>query len=117
MSVTLAQVLLAGLILLVVVYIFALRSVSWDRVVMLVIAALGAVLVAWPGLSSDVARLVGIGRGADLILYLFILFCLFRFVSIAAGTRRLEDRLTQIVRESALRTARPAPRGPRDEAR
>lgn len=52
------------------------------------------------------------GRGADLVFYLFVLFCLFRFVGIAGDQRRLDDQLTTVVRELALLTARPAPCGP-----
>lgn len=119
MSVSLAQILLILLIAAVVVYVFTLRSVSTDRLAMLLVAAAGCILVAWPGLSTDVARLVGIGRGTDLVLYLFVVFCLFRFVSTAASMRRLEERLTRVVREAALQNVRPAPKaahrlGPRD---
>ena len=110
MSVSLAQILLILLIAAVVVYVFTVRSVSTDRLAMLLVAAAGCILVAWPGLSTDVARLVGIGRGTDLVLYLFVVFCLFRFVSTAASMRRLEERLTRVVREAALQNVRPAPK-------
>lgn len=114
MSVSLAQILLILLIAAVVVYVFTVRSMTSDRLAMLVVAAAGCLLVAWPGLSTDVARLVGIGRGTDLVLYLFVIFCLFRFVSTAAGMRRLEERLTRVVREAALQNARPAPNAARE---
>jgi hypothetical protein len=116
MSVTLAQILLVVLIAAVVVYVFTLRSVSTDRLAMLLVAAAGCILVAWPGLSTDAARLVGIGRGVDLVLYLFVVFCLFRFVSIAAGMRRLDERLTRVVRDVALQNARPAPMAEQETA-
>jgi len=104
---TLGQILLIVLVVLLGVYVFALRSKVTDRLIMLVLAVVGIVLLAWPGLSSTVAGFVGIGRGADLVFYLFIVFCLFRFVSQAASTRRLEERLTEVVREQALVNARP----------
>ena len=109
MSFSLAQIILIALIVAVVVYIFTVRSVSRDRAAMLILAAAGCVLVIWPGLSTDVARAVGIGRGTDLLFYLFVVFCLFRFVSTAAEIRRVNDRLTLMVRESALRTRSPCP--------
>jgi Uncharacterized conserved protein len=110
MSVTLAQVLLVVLIAALVGYVFTVRSMFTDRLAMLVVAAAGCILVAWPGLSTDVARAIGIGRGTDLVLYLFVVFCLFRFVSTAAGMRRLEERLTRVVRDAALHNARPVPK-------
>ena len=116
MTFTLAQILLLALIAGLVVYSFTGRSISRDRVVMLVLAAVGGVLVLWPGLSTDVAKSLGVGRGADLVLYLFVVFCLFRFVSIAGDKRRLDQRLTDMAREVALLTARPAPRDGRGAA-
>lgn len=110
MTFTLAQVVLLALIAGLVVYSFRGRSVSRDRAVTLVLAAVGGVLVLWPGLSTTVAQALGVGRGADLVFYLFVLFCLFRFVGIAGDRRRLDDQLTTVVRELALLTARPAPR-------
>lgn len=104
-TVFVGQLLLIALILGLGFYIFALRSVLTDRLAMLLLAALGVALVAWPGLAEDVARMFGIGRGTDLVFYLFIIFCLFRFVSASAAQRRLERRLTDVVRELALRDA------------
>jgi hypothetical protein len=108
-GVIVAQVLLIVLIAALGIYVFALRTVSTDRLAMLAVAVAGGLLVAWPGLSTDVAKVVGIGRGTDLVFYLFIIFCLFRFVSTAASMRRLEARFTRVVREAALNSARPAP--------
>ncbi len=110
MSISLGQIILVVLVAGVAVYVFAVRSVSRDRTVMLLLAAVGLLLVAWPGLSTDVAHAVGIGRGVDLLLYLFVVFCLFRFIATSAEVRRVNDRITGIVRQSALASARPAPR-------
>jgi small membrane protein len=109
MSMTLVQAILLVLIAGLVIYSVHGRNVSRDRVVLLALAVLGAVLVLWPGLSTDVARAVGGGGGTDPLFYLFVLFCLFRFVSIAGDKRRLEQRLTAVVRELALMSARPGP--------
>lgn len=107
MNPTLAQIILIVLVVALGVYVFVLRSRLRDRVAMLLLALIGVVLVAWPGLSTDLAGFVGIGRGTDLVFYLFIVFCLFRFVSQAATSRRLEQQLASIVREDAIRGARP----------
>jgi hypothetical protein len=109
MTVTLAQVVLLALIIGLGVYSFVGRSVTRDRALLLILAVIGGVLVVWPGLSTSVARVLGIGRGADLVFYLFVVFCLFRFVSISADKRRMEERFSGLVRELALLTVRPAP--------
>ena len=107
MSLGFGQILLLVLVGALAAYVFLLRSMLTDRLAMLLLALVGIVLVAWPGLSSDLAKFLGIGRGTDLIFYLFMVFCLFRFVSAAAATRRLERHLTLLVRDMALMTARP----------
>ena len=96
MNFTLAQAVLLVLIAGVVAYSLMGRSVSRDRALLLVLAAVGGLLVLWPGLSTSVARMLGVGRGADLVFYLFAVFCLFRFVSIAADKRQLDERLTRV---------------------
>jgi small membrane protein len=115
-AVTLGQVVLVVLVIALGVYVFALRSVLTDRLAMLLLATLGVVLVAWPGLSTDIAQHLGIGRGTDLVFYLFIIFCLFRFVSAAAHARRLDSRLASVVRAQAIWDARPSPGVSRSEA-
>jgi hypothetical protein len=104
---TVGQIVLLFLALAFSVYVFSLRTPLTDRVATLVLALAGIVLIVRPSLSSDLAHLIGIGRGTDLVFYLFIIFCLFRFVSTSAAARRQEQRLAEVVRELALRDARP----------
>jgi small membrane protein len=103
---TAGQFLLAGLVAALGVYVLVLRNALTDRVAMLALGVIGVVLVVWPGLSEAVARPLGIGRGTDLVFYLFIILCLFRFISSAARTHRLEGQLAALVREDAIRNAR-----------
>jgi hypothetical protein len=49
-----------------------------------------------------VAHTVGIGRGADLVFYLFIIFSLFHFATSASRIRQLERQLTRLVQDKAL---------------
>jgi small membrane protein len=71
---------------------------------------LGILFVIHPELSTRVANLIGIGRGADLVLYCFVIFALFQFVSIASGLKQLERQLAAIVQ--ALAVDRPLGGGP-----
>ena len=59
-------------------------------------------IVIWPETTSFLARVLGIGRGADLIIYL-ALFLIFYFIF--SFTRRLkiiEKNITKIVQQMAL---------------
>ncbi|HUP45464.1 MAG TPA: DUF2304 domain-containing protein [Thermoanaerobaculia bacterium] len=64
-----------------------------------------AVFIAFPDLSSIIANALGIGRGADLVLYLSILFMLGGFFGVYLRFRRLDEQLTRIVRHLAIRDA------------
>jgi hypothetical protein len=102
MNITLSQVLLVGALILFVFYIIRIRSELFDRLVFLVGAAAGILLVLDPELSTRVAHLLGIGRGADLIFYLAIIIGLFYAVGTRSRISRIEQKLTQVVREQAI---------------
>jgi hypothetical protein len=70
------------------------------------LACAGIVLVIDPEISNWLAHRIGIGRGADLIMYIFFVFCLFRFVGIASQSNAVERQLTRIVRAMAIDNAR-----------
>lgn len=72
----------------------------------------GAVTIAMPQITSQVANLLGIGRGADLVLYATALFGLFIVRHFYFHQRRLEVMITELVRREA---SRGVSRGPRQE--
>ncbi len=87
-------------------YALRIRSIRSDRIILLTLMVVGVVLVLDPGLSTWVANQIGIGRGTDLILYLFVLFSLFRFVGISAEAKRTQRQVTLLTRELAILSAR-----------
>jgi small membrane protein len=105
---------LGQLILLVGVFGFAVyttrvRSTLSDRLIYVVLIAAGIPLVLYPDWSTTIAHLVGIGRGADLVIYLFIIFSLFSFASSASAFRNIERELTVVVRTIAINNAAAGP--------
>jgi hypothetical protein len=65
---------------------------------------LGAgLLIVFPYVTTRIARMVGIGRGADLILYIAILAGLTGAFYFYTRSRRLEVLVTDIIRREALR--------------
>jgi len=94
------------LFLLGLIYIIHInRSVLLHRSVLLVIIALGIVFVIFPSLTSLIASLIGIGRGTDLIFYLFILFSLFIVVYQASELNKLNLKITEVVRYLSIQNA------------
>ena len=73
-----------------------------QRVFFLGFFFIGLIFILMPELSTELARLVGIGRGVDLILYLSTLFLLFASFNFYIRFRILDERITQLVRGLAL---------------
>jgi small membrane protein len=92
-----SQVVLLALVLAFAVYVFRLRSTATDRVAYLLMALGGAALIIRPEWTNQLAHLLGVGRGADLLFYFFIVFCLFHFATTAATLRRLQRDLASVV--------------------
>ena len=101
--------LLACLALLVVWPGRGARRLALRRVGLLVFFVIAAFLVLFPGLSDSLAGLVGVGRGADLLLYgLFIAFVVY-VISTRAHHNRIDLQLTELARAQAIAEA-PQPR-------
>jgi hypothetical protein len=71
------------------------------------LAALAAVLaILFPQLLTVVANFFGIGRGADLLLYVSIIGALLFAVATVRAKARSDARITQLARSVALLEAR-----------
>jgi len=81
------------------------RQQAIRRVITLLLIIAAASSVFFPQAWTWVANLLGIGRGTDLLVYLFVLI----FIGFAATTyrrfRQLESELTQLSRQLALLTS------------
>jgi hypothetical protein len=83
------------------------------RIVAALILLLGVTGVFFPDLVTEIAHLVGVGRGADLVLYALVIAFLFSTLGLYQRLRRLEDRYVELSRrvaiDEALHTATPEP--------
>ena len=111
-----SQIIIVATVLVFLLYALRLRSMLRDRIIFTVIVLVGIALAVHPDLSTRIANAIGIGRGADLMLYVFILFSLFQTVHLAARLKTIDARITSVVRESALaRPLLPSDRGSEDD--
>ncbi len=99
------QILLLAILVFFVLYVSVLRTTLTDRLMYFLFALAGVSMVINPDLTTRVAQIIGIGRGADLLFYLFMLFGLFYSASINAELRRTRHQLTMLVREIAIQNA------------
>ena len=64
-----------------------------------------AIAIAFPDILAVLANALGIGRGTDLVLYVFILVGFVAFFVTYLRFRRLEEQITHIVRHIAISEA------------
>ncbi len=84
-------------------FIFLRRNrLPFHLVTMFAMLAAGAVAVVIPQETDRIAQFVGVGRGADLIVYLAIVAVLFVLVHYFAKFVELEHKVTQLTRELAI---------------
>ncbi len=69
-----------------------------------------AVSIADPDILVRAAHFLGIGRGADLVLYLSVIFSFAAFFVTYLRFRRVDEQLTKLVRHIAIRDAELQPR-------
>jgi hypothetical protein len=102
---TLFQVLALILLAAVVVGESIVRIRGW--LIRCIILWLPAGLAIYdPDIVQAVATAIGIGRGADVVLYVFVLAFLVTSVIWYAAHARLQRQLTEVVRHLAIQEAR-----------
>ena len=94
--------LISGVVIIFTYYISRFRNALVDLLAIAAFAGLGIFFILFPDYTNTIARKLGVGRGADLLFYSCILFFLFVILKLFARIRRLEDKLTELVRQQAL---------------
>src|SRR5215471_18636077 len=106
-------ILLILLVAAAILYFSRLRSLLLDRLVVALLLATGIIMVLAPDLTTRVAHLVGVGRGADLVIYLSLIGFGFLWLILYSEIRALQARLTDLARDIAIEKSR----GPDDQSR
>ncbi len=65
----------------------------------------GAAAVVFPNLADDAARLVGVGRGADLVEYIAVVVVMFVLMHYYTKFVELQQQVTHLTRELAIMRA------------
>jgi hypothetical protein len=98
-------ILVAFLLAAAIFCIWSLRVRVVTRTVVVVLAATGTVFVLRPELTGSIAHTLGVGRGADLMFYLFSLACIYAFLIMYVRYRELRRDLTKLTRSIAIEHA------------
>jgi hypothetical protein len=106
------QIVLSAGLAVLAVYAFMQRSrsplVAWT---MLLVCVFAEALVLAPDLSNDLAHFAGVGRGADLIMYCFIVATLGLILNLHLRLHAMVEDITELASNIALQTAQ-RPRKP-----
>ncbi|MGH7335499.1 MAG: DUF2304 domain-containing protein [Candidatus Rokuibacteriota bacterium] len=71
-------------------------------IVVFTLLALAGAAVLFPDATNDIAHVVGVGRGADLIMYMLHVGLLFVIIHYYTKFVELQQQITHLVREIAL---------------
>ena len=83
------------------------RKSSLVSLAIVVVSAAGIVAVLLPSFSNAVAHAVGVGRGADLVFYCWIVITLLVSVNLQFKILQVQQNVTTLTRELALRAPVP----------
>lgn len=100
--------LVASGLFLFVLFVAAVRKFTFFglKLAVMLFAAAGIYFVWNPDQMTRLARLAGVGRGADLVTYATTLILFLTVVAAIMRERRSNDVLTQLVRRLAIQQAR-----------
>jgi small membrane protein len=73
---------------------------------MMLLSAVAIYFIWNPGVTTLLARILGIGRGADLMMYFFFVFVIFQLIVLHVKQRSQMMALTQLARRIAIDEAR-----------
>lgn len=79
------------------------RSQALRTLGMLLFLVVATTAVLFPTLVNDIAVIVGVGRGADLLLYAFIVVFIGHTLTNARKRREQDRQITELARQLALR--------------
>jgi len=99
-------VLIALSLIAAIVASVAFRSRLVYRILAVFFFLTAAGFVLFPDSTTTIARKLGVGRGADLLLYLLVFAGVHGYLLLYIRTRKLERKLTMVVRASAISSAK-----------
>jgi hypothetical protein len=98
-----APILLSALLCGILVYAWSeQRRVPLVAICTMIAAAAGLYFVWFPSHANMLAELIGIGRGADLIMYLWVLISLLILFNLHLKLRFQMELITELARKIAL---------------
>lgn len=106
----LIQALLIISILLLGLYFVKSRNTSktkaYKKILLLLFIPFAIIVVLFPSLATDIAQFVGVGRGADLLLYGIAVVFIFQLFNTYIKDRESQRKMVILARKVAILEAR-----------
>lgn len=103
---TIKIILLSLLLLLLLYAVSQARRSKLLALCMIACCTVGIVFVSAPELSTQIANMLGVGRGADLVIYLLSIVSLFAIFNLHLRLRASHEVTTELARSVAISSAR-----------
>lgn len=95
-------VLLTGIAFISLYFFIRWKKRVLDILLLAFLILAAVVFVVWPDLTQNLAKFLGVGRGADLVFYISILIFWFVVLKLYSRVRSLEQKLTETIRKNAI---------------
>lgn len=101
-----AQIVFLTLVALMAVYFLRNRSNSrakaYKKLALILFLLMSIITILFPDLLTNIAHLLGIGRGADLLLYVTALAVLFQMLNTYLKDKEVRNTTNQLARKIAI---------------
>lgn len=100
-------ILISGFVVLFLYAFIQYRRARSLSIVMMFVSLSGGLMSLFPENTTIIANWVGVGRGADLILYCFVVVMLLVIFNLHLRLRTTQETATEVARAVALINVRP----------
>ena len=99
-------ILIGALVAVALAHVRSFASRLLTRLLTLALVALGVAFVVNPDVTNQLAHVLGVGRGADLVLYALFPGTISMFLHLYRRHRQMEEKVTDLARQMAIQGAR-----------
>lgn len=100
------KILLIGLVGITLLYFLKnmekVTIMAWKRIALLVFLIFGILTIIYPRIIDSLAKMLGIGRGADLLLYVTAISFVFVTLNIYVKFREITLRQSKVISKIAI---------------
>lgn len=99
-------ILLIPFCLILLFFLFKPKEKLIIRISIILMSLIAILFVTFPDFTNRLAGVVDVGRGADLVIYLFMVLVFFALVYMYSKMRAMHNTLTDIIREISIRNSK-----------